>query len=63
MITVQKFKFGHRFETLETNNLDTVKKALEDYRYCDGDLYLSTKFVGEYATCIEQHEDINNRLA
>lgn len=51
MIRVQKFKFGNRFESLETENVTVASKALKDYRFCRGNLYMSTKFVGEYATC------------
>lgn len=50
-IKIQKFKFNNRFESLETNDLSVAAKSLIDYRYCCGNLYMSTRFVGEYATC------------
>ena len=50
-IKIQKFKFNNRFESLETNDLSVAAKSLIDYRYCGGNLYRSTRFVGEYATC------------
>lgn len=50
MLKVQKFKFGNRFESFETKNVKAVTKALKDYRFCGGNLYMHTKFVGEYAT-------------
>lgn len=50
-IKIQKFKFNHRFESLETSDVNVAAKSLIDYRYCHGNLYMSTKFVGEYATC------------
>lgn len=50
-IKIQKFKFNNRFESLETDNVTVAAKSLIDYRYCHGNLYMSTKFVGEYATC------------
>lgn len=49
MIRVQKFKFGNHFESFETKNIKVVTKALKDYRFCGGNLYIHTKFVGEYA--------------
>lgn len=49
MIRVQKFKFENRFESFETINIKVVTKALKDYRFCGGNLYIHTKFVGEYA--------------
>ena len=49
MIRVQKFKFENRFESFETKNVKAVTKALKDYRFCGGNLYMHTKFVGEYA--------------
>lgn len=49
MIRVQKFKFENRFESFETKNIKVVIKALKDYRFCGGNLYIHTKFVGEYA--------------
>lgn len=49
MIKIQKFKFGNRFESLETKNLSVAKQALTSYRYCSGNLYMSTKYAGEYA--------------
>lgn len=50
-IKIQKFKFNNRFESLETNDLSVAAKSLIHYRYCGGNLYMSTRFVGEYATC------------
>ena len=49
MLKVQKFKFENRFESFETTNIKVVTKALKDYRFCGGNLYIHTKFVGEYA--------------
>lgn len=49
MIRVQKFKFGNRFESFETKNIKVVTKSLKDYRFCGDNLYIHTKFVGEYA--------------
>ena len=49
MIRLQKFKFGCLFESLETKDTKVVTKALKDYRFCGGGLYMSSKFVGEYA--------------
>lgn len=48
-VKIQKFNFGNRFETLETNDLSVAVKSLKDYRYCGGHLYMSTRFVGIYA--------------
>ena len=49
MIRVQKFKFENRFKSFETKNTNIVTKALKDYRFCGGNLYIHTKFVDEYA--------------
>ena len=49
MIRLQKFKFGCLFESLETKDTKVVTKALKDYRFCGGGLYIHTKFVGQYA--------------
>lgn len=49
MIRLQKFKFGCIFESLETKDTKVVTKALKDYRFCGGGLYMHSKFVGEYA--------------
>lgn len=49
MIRLQKFKFGCLFESLETKDTKVVTKALKDYRFCGGGLYMHSKFVGEYA--------------
>lgn len=46
MIRVQKFKFENRFESFETKNIKVVTK---DYHFCGDNLYIHTKFVGEYA--------------
>lgn len=50
-IKIQKFKFNNRFVSLETNDWSVAAKSLIDYRYCGGNLFMSTRFVGEYATC------------
>lgn len=60
MIRVQKFKFGNRFEYLETKNITVAKQALTGYRYCSGNLYMSTEYVGEYA--IVEWLDINGNV-
>lgn len=60
MIRIQKFKFGNRFESLETKNISVVKQALTGYRYCSGNLYMSTKYAGEYA--IVEYVDINDNV-
>lgn len=49
MIRLQKFKFGCLFESLETKDTKVVTKALKDYRFCGGGLFMHSKFVGEYA--------------
>lgn len=49
MIRLQKFKFGCLFESLETKDTKVVTKALKDYRFCGGCLYMHSKFAGEYA--------------
>lgn len=49
MIRVQKFKFENCFESFETMNINAAVKALNGYRCCGGNLWVSTKFVGEYA--------------
>ena len=49
MIIVQKFKFENCFEYFVTKNIKVVTKALKDYRFCGDNLYIHTKFVGEYA--------------
>ena len=49
MIRLQKFKFGCLFESLVTKDTKVVTKALKDYRFCGGGLYMHSKFVGEYA--------------
>lgn len=60
MIRIQKFKFGNRFESLETKNISVAKQALTGYRYCSGNMYMSTKFVGEYAIVeyLDIHSDV-----
>ena len=52
MIRLQKFKFGCLFESLETKDTKVVTKALKDYRFCGGGLYMHSKFVGEYAKVV-----------
>lgn len=59
MIRVQKFKFEHRYETFQTNNIHLAVKSLLDYRCCGNNLFISTKFVGEYA--IVELLDINGK--
>lgn len=49
MFRVKKFKFENCFESFETKNTKVVTKALTDYRFCGGNLYIHTKFVGQYA--------------
>ena len=57
MIRIQKFKFDNRFESLETKNISTVIANLKGYKRSNGNLWLSTKFIGEYA--IVELLDIN----
>ena len=59
MIRVQKFKFEHRFESLETNNVSVVIANLKGYKRCKGNMWMSTKFVGEYA--IVDFLDVNGK--
>ena len=49
MIRVQKFKFEHCYETFQTENVHAAVKSLLNYRCCGNNLFISTKFVGEYA--------------
>ena len=49
MIRLQKFKFGCLFECLETKDTKAITKALKDYRFCGGGLYMHSKIVGQYA--------------
>lgn len=49
MIRVQKFKFEHCYEVFKTENIHTAVKSLLGYRCCGNKLFISTKFVGEYA--------------
>ena len=49
MIRLQKFKFGCLFESLETKDTKVVTKALKDYRFCGGGLYMHSEIVGKYA--------------
>ena len=49
MFRVQKFKFEKRFESFETKSTKVVVNELKDYRFCGGNLYIHTKFVGQYA--------------
>ena len=60
MIRIQKFKFDSRFESLETKNISTVIANLRGYKRSNGNLWLSTKFVGEYA--IVDFLDINGNV-
>ena len=48
MVRIEKFKFENRFESLETKNLSVAIKNLQGYRV-GKNLWLITKFVGEYA--------------
>ena len=57
MIRVQKFKFEHCYETFQTENVHAAVKSLLNYRCCGKNLFISTKFVGEYA--IVELLDIN----
>lgn len=59
MIRVQKFKFEHRFESLETKNVSVVIANLKGYKRCNGNMWVSTKFVGEYA--IVDFLDVNGK--
>lgn len=49
MIRLQKFNFGCLLETLETKETKVVAKALKDYYFCGGGLYMHSKIVGSYA--------------
>lgn len=49
MVRIEKYKFENRFESLETKNLSVAMNNLQGYRYVGKNLWLSTKFVGEYA--------------
>lgn len=49
MVRIEKFKFENLFESLETKNLGVAIKNLQGYRRVGKNLWLSTKFVGEYA--------------
>ena len=49
MIRLQKFKFGYLLESLETKETKVVTKALKDYRFCGGGLYMHSKIAGQYA--------------
>ena len=49
MIRLQKFKFGKLLVSLVTKDTKVVTKALKDYRFCGGGLYMHSKFAGEYA--------------
>jgi hypothetical protein len=49
MIRLQKFKFGCLLESLESLDTKVVTKALKDYRFCGGGLYMHSKIVGQYA--------------
>lgn len=55
MIRVQKFKF----ESLETKNVSVVIANLKGYKRCNGNMWISTKFVGEYA--IVDFLDVNGK--
>ena len=59
MIRVQKFKFEHCYETFQTENVHAAVKSLLNYRCCGKNLFISTKFVGEYA--IVELLDINGK--
>ena len=49
MIRLQKFKFGCLLESLESLDTKSITKALKDYRFCGGGLYMHSKIVGQYA--------------
>lgn len=49
MIRLQTFKFGYLIESLETKDTKVVTKALKNYRFCGGGLYMHSKIVGQYA--------------
>lgn len=49
MVRIEKYKFENRFESLETKYLSVATKNLQGYRCVGKNLWLSTKFVGEYA--------------
>lgn len=57
MIRVKKFKFEHCYETLQTEKVHAAVMSLSNYRCCGNKLFISTKFVGEYA--IVELLDIN----
>lgn len=59
MIRIQKFKFGNRFESFETKDVSVVNANLKDYKRCNGNMWMSTKFVGEYA--IVDFLDVNRK--
>ena len=59
MIRVQKFKFEHRFESLKTKNVSVVIANLKGYKRCNGNMWISTKFVGEYT--IVDFLDVNGK--
>lgn len=50
MLVIRKYKFNNNYETLHTKNLKRFSDSLVNYRFCGGDMYMSTKFVGEWAT-------------
>lgn len=49
MLRIEKYKFENRFESLETMKMSVAIKSLQGYRSVGKNLWLSTKFVGEYA--------------
>lgn len=49
MVRIEKYKYEVRFESLETSNLGVAIKNLVGYRCIGNNLWISTKFVGEYA--------------
>lgn len=49
MIRLQKFNFGCLLESLESLDTKAITKALKDYRYCGGGLYMHSEIVGKYA--------------
>lgn len=60
MIRVQKFKFENRFEYLVSDNVSVIIAALKDgYKRCHGNMWISTKHVGEYA--IVDFLDVNGK--
>ena len=60
MVRIQKFKFDSRFESIETYDGRVVIANLKGYKRSNGNLWMSTKFIGEYA--IVDFLDINGNV-